>query len=99
MSKTKLTGIELSNYLESKNVGTVYELDEIKYVPPYLLNNPTTTLDEILPCVKALYTNVNKLNAKTIHLSIGLGFYLQILYNLWKILNKQKKLHKAGNNG
>lgn len=63
----------MSNYLESKNVGKVDKLDEIERAPPELLQNPNTNLYEIIPCVKNWFMNIEKINAKTIYSSIGLG--------------------------
>ena len=91
MSKTKLTGIELSNYLASKNVGKVDQINELD-TPTHLLGNPNTRLDEILPIVQNLLHNVEFLNAKTIHTSIGQGVYLQTAYDLWKIHRIRKKI-------
>jgi len=97
--KTKLTGKELSDYLESKNVGITHTLSEIVYPPDSLLQNPNGRLYAILPYVKNWIENICKLTAKTNHLSIELGFYLETVYKLWKSTVFGKKLHNPGNNG
>ena len=100
-SKTKLTGIELNDYLESKIVADS-KLSNTVYPCPDLIRNPVVgNLNQIISSIKNRLENIGKLTARSTHLYFELGFYLQTAYKVYKICSAkiEVKLQAPGING
>ena len=82
----KLMGSELHFYLKNKIVTKIFEC-EIPEPCLFLQHNnvPNPTLNYLLPLLQEGYSVLQSINAKTIHLSLNYGMWLNVAFNVFEL--------------
>jgi len=89
-TQKKIRGLQLHENLKTKIV-TEDRMDEIPDPPNYQTNRPT--MDDFLLCLKNGYSIIQNIKAKSIHLSLNYGAWLNVAFRAYEY-NKGKGLLK-----